>query len=160
MPRKESSPSHSLTGEILQVIQRFNEQKIRYMIAGARALAFHGYPRFTRDYDLCVTPDPAIIDHVLDILSGLGFQISEPVDASMIAQSINIHLYSEVDLDLLIHPKGFAFEEAWQRRITVQESGAEVYFVSKEDLIAMKEASGRLQDKADVENLKEAEIRK
>jgi len=153
MARRRTSKGPSQE-KFFSVLQEFNRRQIRFLIAGARALAFHGYSRFTRDYDICIAPDPQIIDRVLDILNRLGFQLSEPVDASMIAQSINIHLVGDVDLDLLIHPKGFDFAEAWKRRITIQENGCEIYFVSKADLIAMKEAVSRPQDKLDVERLR------
>lgn len=88
------------------------------------------------------------------MLNKLGFQFSEPVDATMISQSINAHLVSEVDIDLLIQPKGFSFEKAWENRITVKEKNCELYFISKNDLVVMKEASGRPQDLVDIEALK------
>lgn len=154
MPRGKQRSGSSLPQKILQLIRELNRSKIRFLIAGARALAFHGYSRFTRDYDICVTPDPTVIDQVLDVMNRLGFQVSEPVDATMIAQSINIHFVSDVDVDLLIRPKGFSFDEAWKRCVAVQEEDCKIYFVSKEDLIAMKEAVGRPQDRLDVEKLK------
>lgn len=72
----------------------------------------------------------------------------------MIAQSVNIHLVSDIDVDLLIRPKGFSFDRAWEKRIQIQAGKSEIYFVSREDLIKMKEATGRPQDKLDVERLK------
>ena len=151
MPQKLSSKKE----KFLQVVRAFNQNGIRFLIAGARALSFYGYDRFTRDYDICITPDPHEIEKILDILNQLEFRFSEPVDATMISQSINVHLVAEVDIDLLIHPKGFSFEEAWNQRVSVKEEGCELYFVSKEDLITMKEAVGRPQDKLDVQKIKQ-----
>ena len=139
---------------LVQVIQEFNRQKIHFLIAGARALAFYGYPRYTQDYDICIAPDPQTIDQTLEIFHQCGFTLSEPVDATMIAQSVNIHLASEIDIDLLIQPKGFSFEVAWVRRTTIEEEGLKIHFVSRMDLISMKEASGRPQDQLDIQYLK------
>ena len=141
--------------KFLQVVKALNDNKVRFLIAGARAVAFHGYSRFTHDYDICVAPDPAPIDGILDVFYRLGFRFAEPVDAIMIAQSVNVHLVAEIDIDLLIRPKGFSFEEAWQRRVSVEMSGCLIHFVSKEDLIAMKRAVGRPQDLLDIEHLKD-----
>src|SRR3990167_3291165 len=152
--KKTQTLKEGAQNQFFQVVKKLNQKNIRFLMAGARAVAFHGYSRFTRDYDLCIAPDPKTIDEVLDVLNKLGFQFSEPVDATMISQSINAHLVSEVDIDLLIQPKGFSFEEAWKNRITVKEKNCELYFVSKNDLIVMKEASGRPQDIVDIAALK------
>lgn len=155
MNPRRSQKKYKIEKTFLKVIQQLNRSEIRFLIAGARALAYHGYSRFTQDYDICIAPDPHIIDRVLDHLNTLGFQLSEPVDAQMIAQSVNIHLVGEIDIDLLIHPKGFSFEKAWRNRKSVMEEKTTIFFVSKQDLIAMKIASGRPQDKLDVQKLKE-----
>ena len=152
MPRKPQKGD--LADPFLGVVRALNAKKIRFLIAGARALAFHGYSRFTRDYDLCVAPDPRTIDQALELFHGLGFQLAEPVDAMMIAQSVNIHFIGPVDVDLLIRPKGFSFEEAWKHRAIVKVSDCEISFVSRDDLILMKEAVGRPQDSLDVERLR------
>lgn len=151
MPAQNKKNSKSQ--KFLELVQKFNEHNIRFLVAGARALAFYGYSRYTRDYDICITPDLKVIDQALDILSQLGFVFAEPVDAKMISQSINIHLVSEIDVDLLIKPAGFSFEDAWNRRVVINDNKSIVYFVSKDDLIAMKTAVNRPQDKIDLEKL-------
>jgi hypothetical protein len=54
---------------------------------------------------------------------------------------------------------GVDFDEAWQRRVEAvfdPQSGLKVFFISRNDLIASKLASGRTRDLADVEELREA----
>lgn len=52
---------------------------------------------------------------------------------------------------------GIEFDEAWKNREVVQLDDLKILFISRSDLIRAKEASGRPQDKIDIEKLKEAE---
>jgi hypothetical protein len=59
-----------------------------------------------------------------------------------------------VGVVILTKIPGIDFDAAWQRRIedVVDEtSGLKANFISADDLIASKEAAGRLQDLADVD---------
>jgi hypothetical protein len=49
---------------------------------------------------------------------------------------------------------GGDFEEAWKRRNTVSIGDDRIHFISREDLISVKLASGREQDLKDVEGIK------
>ena len=52
---------------------------------------------------------------------------------------------------------GIEFDEAWNNREVVKLDDLQILFISRSDLIRSKEASGRPQDKIDLEKLKEAE---
>ena len=52
---------------------------------------------------------------------------------------------------------GIEFDVAWKNRELVEFDDFKLFFISRPDLIRAKEASGRPQDKIDVEKLKEAE---
>ena len=52
---------------------------------------------------------------------------------------------------------GIEFDEAWNNREVVELDDLKIPFISRSDLIRSKKASGRPQDKIDVERLKEAE---
>ena len=56
-------------------------------------------------------------------------------------------------VDVLMGIPGVAFEDAWARRVEVTYGDVSVSFISKDNLIAAKLASGRPQDLIDVENL-------
>jgi len=62
-------------------------------------------------------------------------------------------------LDILPDIPGVDFDAAWERRVEAvidPTSGLTANFISAEDLIASKLASGRLQDLADVEARRKA----
>jgi SAM-dependent methyltransferase len=56
-------------------------------------------------------------------------------------------------IDILMGIPGPDFEEAWNNRDEIDFEGLGVFFISKEDLITAKLASGRPQDLIDVESL-------
>jgi hypothetical protein len=58
-----------------------------------------------------------------------------------------------VRVDILMGIPGVEFEEAWGRRIEVDFDGLSVSFISRQDLIASKLASGRPQDLLDADLL-------
>jgi hypothetical protein len=60
-------------------------------------------------------------------------------------------------VDIMMSIPGVKFEVAWNNRKVVELDGFEIPFISRSDLILAKKASGRPQDKIDVEKLIEAE---
>jgi hypothetical protein len=54
-----------------RIVRRLDELGISYALAGAMAMFFHGYRRFTEDVDLLVTP--AGLKEIHDRLEGLGY---------------------------------------------------------------------------------------
>ena len=67
--------------------------------------------------------------------------------------------YPPSGIDILTEIPGVDFDSAWERRVEGVidvESGLKATFISKDDLIAAKLASGRIRDLADVEDLRDA----
>jgi hypothetical protein len=62
-----------------------------------------------------------------------------------------------IRVDILMSIPGIKFEDAWKNREVVQLGNLKLLFISRSDLIHSKEASGRPQDKIDLEKLKEGE---
>ena len=60
-------------------------------------------------------------------------------------------------VDIMMSIPGVEFEVAWKNRNMIELDGFEIPFISRADLILAKKASGRPQDKLDVEKLIEAE---
>jgi len=60
-------------------------------------------------------------------------------------------------VDIMMSIPGIQFDKAWQNREVFELEDLQIFFISRSDLIKAKEASGRPQDKIDLEKLKEAE---
>ena len=65
-------------------------------------------------------------------------------------------------IDILQAIDGVSFDQAWERRhpSVITSERIPTYFISREDLVANKLASGRLRDLADVEDLQESPHRR
>jgi hypothetical protein len=56
-------------------------------------------------------------------------------------------------VDILNYCLGVNFEEAYPRRVTIDDDGLKIDIIAYEDLLANKKAVGRYKDLADVEYL-------
>ena len=56
-------------------------------------------------------------------------------------------------LDIMMSIAGVEFESAWDRREEMELEGIVIPFISRQDLISAKKASGRPQDLIDAQNL-------
>lgn len=131
-----------------------NENKVRYLIVGGYAVAFHGHPRYTKDLVVWVERTPANAERLLQGLDAFGFGSVglEATDFLEPDQVIQLG-YPPLRIDLLTSLVGVAFEACYENREMLQVSGVALPFINLEGLRANKRASGRHQDLADLENL-------
>jgi len=137
-------------------------EKAEYALCGGVALAFHGYPRFTKDIDLLVRAED--LQKVREAVAACGFKIEggrvpfrlgKP-DEQIIHRVSKIQGHEALTLDLMIVNPGL--EEIWRSRGMFDWKGRPVKVVSREGLVKMKRLAGRPQDLADVERLGSPEV--
>lgn len=62
-----------LNKDFREFIQLLNVNEVRYLVVGGYAVAFHGYPRYTKDLDLWIWLDQKNAEKKLQILKDFGF---------------------------------------------------------------------------------------
>ncbi len=62
--------------------------------------------------------------------------------------------YEPVRIDIVVEIDGVSFEDAWQKKRTVEYEGQMIHFIGYHELIRLKEIAGRPQDIADIAKLK------
>lgn len=91
-----------------------NEHGVEYMIVGGYAVAYHGYPRFTKDVDVFYANTRVNAQRLQSVLVAFGFQASsiplEVIEKPNAVLSIGLE---PVRIDLLNAIAGVLFEEAW-----------------------------------------------
>jgi hypothetical protein len=144
-----------LNQDFREFIQSLNANKVRYLVVGGYAVALHGYPRYTKDLDVWVEMTPDNAAKIVKALDEFGFGSLglQAADFLVVDQIIQLG-YPPNRIDLLSTLPGVDFAACYASRIGVEVDGIPVNFIDLESLKKNKQASGRLQDLADLENLK------
>lgn len=146
-----------------ELLAALDADRVRYVIGGAHALAFHARPRATRDLDVFVDPTPANARRLIAALARFfGGRAPSYVDeASILDPEIIIQLgVAPVRVALLSHFATITFREAWRDSVRGSFGSVPARYLSREHLIAEKEHFGRPQDVADVAVLRRAAARR
>jgi hypothetical protein len=138
----------------------FHARGVRYLIVGGYAVIFHAQPRFTKDIDLFIKADLTNAQAIYAALSEFGAAL-EGIRAEEFADRSAFFRFGRDPrgFDILPDLPGVDFEAAWEHRVEGvldAATGLKAFFISKDDLIAAKLASGRPQDLADVDALRKA----
>jgi hypothetical protein len=64
-----------------------------------------------------------------------------------------------IRVDILMGIPGVVFEKCWEKRVQMDFEGLKINFISREDLIIAKKASGRPQDLIDADLLLQTKIK-
>ena len=153
----------------LEILEGLYKSKIRYLIVGGLSVNLYGVPRVTQDIDLIISMERENILKVLSLLENLDYVPRLPVIPGDMADPDKVkdwienrnlkafsfyhkkESYKVVDI-VLDHP--LDFEKAFEKRTVKKVKDIEIYLASINDVIKMKEFSGRGQDLSDIEMLK------
>lgn len=144
-----------MTPDFKELLRIFNANGVRYLIVGAYAVMVYTEPRFTKDLDIWVEAEPRNAAKVFDSLKEFGAPLSD-LSARDFATSGFFQMgRPPVRIDVLMNVDALEFAEAWEKKRPGDFDGVEVNYLSREDLIKNKAASGRPQDLIDLEALNE-----
>jgi hypothetical protein len=136
----------------------FAAHDVEYLIVGGYAVGFHARPRFTKDIDVWVGHSPENLKRVRAALEEFGApaamleQLESALDEDVLWMGV-----PPVRIDVVKGVPGGDFSTCFTRHVRTSWDGVAVSVISKDDLIAIKRASGRPQDLLDVESLSESD---
>ena len=143
-----------LNPDYKEFFQLLNANKVRYLIVGGYAVAYHGYPRYTKDIDVWIHIHPDNASRIVTALKEFGFESLGLQEDDFLEPETIIQLgYAPNRIDLIMGVPGVDFEESHKNRVDEEVDGVRLSFIDLENLKKSKKASGRLQDLADLENL-------
>ena len=124
------------------------------MIVGGYAVAFHGFPRFTKDIDIFFDVSAANVERLRRVLVIFGFS-AEMVRRETLATpgAVLVIGVAPVRIDLVNRIDGVPYAEARPNTVRGNYGVVEVTFIGRQDLIRNKSSMPRARDKADVEEL-------
>jgi hypothetical protein len=137
------------------LVAALNARAVEFVIIGAFALAYHGRPRATGDLDVWIRPTSENAKRLLQALADFGFASIGLTEADVLSGKVVQLGYPPVRVDLLTDLDGLTPESTWSQRVAGRFADQPANYLSKESLIANKRATGRPQDLADIDALRE-----
>lgn len=146
----------NLNRDFKEFVKSFIDRDVRFLIVGGYAVAAHGYPRYTKDLDVWIWADPGNAARVLAALSDFGFGELGLQEADFQRPDTVVQLGREPQrIDILTSLTGLDFEDVYARHVKVLVDDLQVPFIAIGDLRTNKIATGRLQDLADADALRD-----
>jgi len=146
-----------INADFRDMMEALVEAGARFVVVGAHALAAHGVPRATGDFDLFVEPTAANARRVLAALAAFG----APIGAHQISETdlTTPGLVYQIGLpprriDILTSIDGVTFDQAWAGHLDVELDRLRVPVLGRAELIANKLATGRPKDRGDLDLLR------
>lgn len=155
--------------DYLEIFDRLNKEKIRYIVVGGMAVNFHGIPRMTYDIDLLLYLEDENLKKFLKVMKGWNFKPKIPVDimdfadgkkrASWIKDK-HMKAFNLVnpewgvsEIDIIIDSP-MDYQKALKNVKKIHIHNVLIPTISSKDLIKMKKVSNRQQDKSDIRYLR------
>ena len=142
------------------LLSAFHAHGVKYLVVGGFAVIYHSQPRFTKDMDLFIKADPANAKATYAALAEFGAPL-EGISPDDFTDRNSFFRFGRdpKGFDILPAIPGVDFDAAWERRVEIvvdTATGLKGNFISADDLIASKLASGRPQDLADADAIRKA----
>jgi predicted nucleotidyltransferase len=155
-----SSPERPL--DLRELFRALAEHGVDYLVIGGVAAQVHGRRRTTKDLDVTPSPDRENFDRLRAALVALDAHPVElgptaptptaeqlriaPVVPPLTTRHGELHILNEI-------PGATAFAKMRERALTIDLDGIAVQIVGIDDLIRMKQTSGKPGDIEDIEAL-------
>ncbi|MCK6573472.1 nucleotidyltransferase family protein [Myxococcota bacterium] len=147
------SDAPRLLEDTRDLLDAFEDAGVAYIVVGAHALAAHGIPRATGDFDVLVRPDRANATRVLAALRHFGAPVeAHGLEVSDFTRPATVYQMGLPPrrIDVLTSVSGVDFDEAWASRIEAEVDGRRLPVLGRAALLKNKRASGRPKDLLDV----------
>ncbi len=143
-----------LNEDYKDMLRILSDQKVKFLLVGAYALAVHGFPPATMDIDIWVKPDPENARAVLKALRKFGAPLGDLTKNDLQKEGTIFQIgVAPRRIDIITAADGLAFNDAFERSLQVPIEGIQIHVPSMDDLIKNKRSTGRTKDLADAETL-------
>jgi len=144
-----------LEKDILDFVELCNKHEVRYLVIGGYAVSIHGHPRSTKDIDVCIEMSELNASKMISVINEFGFGSLKLNKEDFLKKDLVTQLgFPPLRIDILSDLDGVNFEEAWNNKKIVTFEHVPVNFIGYNELLIVKQKSGRSQDIADIELLK------
>lgn len=135
-------------------VKLLNKNKVKYLIVGSYATAYHSEPRNTGDIDFFIQNTIINSRKIIKTIKDFGFEGLELKISDFQKPDTIIQLgYPPNRIDIITSITGVKFNNAYKTKIKSSFGKEETYFISLNNLLKNKKETGRKKDLADIEVL-------
>jgi hypothetical protein len=133
-----------------------DQHKVRYLIIGGLAFIYHAKPRYTKDMDLWLDPDPGNIKRANDALAEFGspFLLNPENNKEILQLGV-----APDRIDFIMNVVGVKFETAWKKRVQSRYGNARANWIDIDSLIRIKSCIDNPRHQEDARVLREVKKR-
>jgi predicted nucleotidyltransferase len=137
-----------------ELLKLLEDNSVQYIIVGGYAVAYHGFPRLTKDIDFFFDNSKENVKKIICSLIAFGFPEAD-LDVETFTTEGNIITFGvePVRVDFINQISGVKFDEAWDNKVRGKYGKVEVNFIGLMELLKNKSSTNRPKDKLDVEEL-------
>ncbi len=144
--------------DFTDILSAFIAGRVKFLVVGGYAMAFHGYVRATGDIDLWILCSDENAMRVWRALQTFGaplfdLNIEDLKTPGMVFQ---IGLVPS-RIDVITQIDGVEFDDAWKEHKTVEIENLQIPVIGKTQLLINKQSTGRAKDRNDALWLEEEE---
>lgn len=141
-----------------QLLSAFNDNRVKYVVVGGYAVFVHAQPRMTKDLDVFIESSPANAKAVYAALKQFGAPLSDITEQDFQLPTMVVRVgVPPICVDILQSIDGLDFPTVYAGSIEyLVDDEVPARYISADDLITNKLASGRPQDLADVAAIRQA----
>jgi len=146
--------------EFVRFCECLNRFGADYVVVGSEAVAFHGVPRYSADFDTFVRASRANLQRVILALEAFGAtELSQKLEPEIWAKSgATIRLgVPPLQVDVLLQLSGTTYDRVAASAVSGQYGVVPVHFIGLKELVINKRAAGREKDLADAAALESHE---
>jgi hypothetical protein len=139
-----------------ELLSAFNANRVKYVVIGGYAVFVHAQPRMTKDLDVFIESSPKNGLATYKGLAEFGAPLENfTIDHFSDGKTVGRFGVPPICVEVIQRIDGMDFETAYRNSIPVLIDGhLPARYISAEDLITAKLASGRPQDLADVDAIR------
>lgn len=143
-----------LDSNFKEFIQLLNANGVKYLVVGGFAVAYHGYPRYTKDIDFWIWAEPENARVMIQVLRDFGFESLGVKEEDFLNLNNVIQIGHEPNrIDLITQLDGMEFQKCYESRQEVSFENIPINFIDLDNLIKSKRLAGRRKDLLDADEL-------
>ena len=138
-----------------EFIALLNKNKVRFVIVGGYAVAFHGNPRYTQDIDFLFDPSLENAKNLIQSMHDFGFASLGLQESDFCKMGRVVQLGQPPNrIDLINKVEGVLFEKIWKNKVPGTYGTQPCFYIGREELLTNKKAMNRPKDQGDLDFLK------